>query len=50
MLFYHTKHVIAQQKKKAVKKGNNEEEEDLGLDEEETDIDDMYGSEDENHM
>jgi hypothetical protein len=50
MLFYHTKHVIAQQKRKAAQKDNNDEEEDLGLDEENTDIDDMCGSEDENHM
>ena len=52
MLFYHTKHIIAQQKRKAKAQNNSndEEEEDLGLDEEETDIDNMYGSEDENNM
>lgn len=52
MPFYHTKHVIAQQKRKAKahKDISDDDEEDLGLDEEETDIDDMYGSEDGNDM
>ena len=34
MLFYHTKHVIAQQKRKAKSQNSNNEDEDLGLDQE----------------
>jgi len=34
MLFYHTKHVIAQQKRKAKSQQINNDNEDLGLDEE----------------
>jgi len=43
MLFYHTKHVIAQQKlkAKAQEEDSKDEEEDLGLDEEESDINNM---------